>query len=145
MMSGTEGLHVGDFGPSACEHVLPGGGGAHGFGDYDSECEEGHPELGFTDMQVEAEVAKLNPEDKRFYEECRGFLDAYCRQHGRIIEMPDLIKLIMAGRCPGIPSTTGREQGGLRGRLMVETGRRGMSQQAGVEEGLPGGGRGDGS
>ena len=44
--------------------------------DYDSEYEEKHPELGFTDEQVEAEVAKLDPEDKKFYEEYRGFLDA---------------------------------------------------------------------
>ena len=58
---------------------------------------EKHPELGFTDEQVEAEVAKLDPEDKKFYEEYHGFLDAYYRQHGKIIEMPDLIKLIMTG------------------------------------------------
>ena len=89
MMSDTEELHVGDFNPSTYEHVLP--EGAHDFDDYDSEYEEKHPELGFTDEQVEAEVAKLNPEDKKFYEEYRGFLDAYYHQHGKIIEMPDLI------------------------------------------------------
>ena len=63
MMSDTEELHVGDFNPSTYEHVLP--EGAHDFDDYDSEYEEKHPELGFTDEQVEAEVAKLNPEDKK--------------------------------------------------------------------------------
>ena len=62
-MSDTEELHVGDFNPSTYEHVLP--EGAHDFDDYDSEYEEKHPELGFTDEQVEAEVAKLNPEDKK--------------------------------------------------------------------------------
>ena len=61
-MSDTEELHVGDFNPSTYEHVLP--EGAHDFDDYDSEYEEQHPELGFTDEQVEAEVAKLDPEDK---------------------------------------------------------------------------------
>ena len=35
--------------------------GQHDFNDYDSEYEEQHPELGFTDEQVEAEVAKLDP------------------------------------------------------------------------------------
>ena len=64
MMSDTEELHVGDFNPSTYEHVLP--EGAHDFDDYDSEYEEKHPELGFTDEQVEAEVAKLDPEDKNF-------------------------------------------------------------------------------
>ena len=36
-----------------------------------------HPELGFTDAQVEAEVEKLNPEDKKFYEDYHEFLDVY--------------------------------------------------------------------
>ena len=98
MMSDTEELHVGDFNPSTYEHVLP--EGAHDFNDYDSEYEEQHPELGFTDEQVEAEVAKLDPEDKKFYEEYREFLDTYYCQHGKIIEMPDLIKLIMMGLVP---------------------------------------------
>ena len=129
MMSDTEELHVGDFNPSTYEHVLP--EGAHDFDDYDSEYEEKHPELGFTDEQVEAEVAKLDPEDKKFYEEYRGFLDAYYCQHGKIIEMPDLIKLIMTGRYPEIPSTTRKE---LWEKLMVETRKREMSQQAGLEE-----------
>ena len=111
--------------------------GAHDFDDYDSEYEREHPELGFTDEQVEAEVAKLDPEDKKFYEEYRGFLDAYYRQHGKIIEMPDLIKLIMTGRYPEIPSTTRKEQEELREKLMVETRKREMSQQAGLEEEPP--------
>ena len=135
MMSDTEELHVGDFNPSTYEHVLP--EGAHDFDDYDSEYEEKHPELGFTDEQVEAEVAKLDPEDKKFYEEYRGFLDAYYRQHGKIIEMPDLIKLIMMGRYPEIPSTTRKEQEELREKLMIETRKREMSQQAGLEEEPP--------
>ena len=135
MMSDTGELHVGDFNPSTYEHVLP--EGAHDFDDYDSEYEEKHPELGFTDEQVEAEVAKLDPEDKKFYEEYCGFLDAYYRQHGKIIEMPDLIKLIMMGRYPEIPSTTRKEQEELREKLMVETRKREMSQQAGLEDEPP--------
>ena len=112
IMSDTEELNVGDFDPSTYQHVLP--EGAHDFDDYDSEYEEQHPELGFTDGQVEAEVAKLDPEDKKFYEEYREFLDTYYHQHGKIIEMPDLIKLIMRGWYPEIPSTTKKEQDELR-------------------------------
>ena len=134
-MSDTEELHVGDFNPSTYEHVLP--EGAHDFKDYDSEYEEQHPELGFMDEQVKAEVAKLDPEDKKFYEEYRGFLDTYYRQHGKIIEMPDLIKLIMTGRYPEIPSTTRKEQDELRDKLLIETRKREMSQQAGLEEEPP--------
>ena len=134
-MSDTEDLNVGDFNPSTYQHVLP--EGAHDFEDYDSDYAEQHPELGFTDEQVEAEVAKLDPEDKKFYEEYRDFLDAYYRQHGRIIELPDLIKLIMTGRYPEIPSTTRKEQEDLREKLMIETRKREMSQQAGLEEEPP--------
>ena len=134
-MSDTEELHVGDFNPSTYEHVLP--EGAHDFNDYDSEYEEQHPELGFTDEQVEAEVAKLDPEDNKFYEEYREFLDTYYHQHGKIIEMQDLIKLIITGQYPEIPSTTRKEQDELREKLMIETRKREMSQQAGLEEEPP--------
>ena len=135
IMSDTEELNVGDFDPSTYQHVLP--EGAHDFDDYDSEYEEQHPELGLTDEQVEAEVAKLDPDDKKFYEEYREFLDTYYRQHGKIIEMPDLIKLIMTGRYPEIPSTTRKEQDELREKLMIQTRKREMSQQAGLEEEPP--------
>ena len=134
-MSDTEDLNVGDFDPSTYQHVLP--EGAHDFDDYDSEYEREHPELGFTDEQVDAEVAKLDPENRKFYKEYRGFLDTYYRQHGKIIEMPDLIKLIMTGRYPEIPSTTRKEQDELREKLMVETRKHEMSQQAGLEEEPP--------
>ena len=134
-MSDSEELNIGDFDPTTYQHVLP--EGAHDYSDYDSDYEEKHPELGFTDKQVEVEVEKLNPEDKKFYEEYRDFLDAYYRQHGRIIELPDLIKLIMTGRYPEIPSTTEKEQDELRDKLLIETRKREMSQQAGLEEEPP--------
>ena len=132
IMSDSEELNIEDFDPSTYQHILP--EGAHNFDDYDSDYEERHPELGFTDKQVQAEVAKLSPEDKKLYEEYRDFLDAYYHQHGRIIEMPDLIKLIMTGQYPEIPSTTRKEQNELREKLMVEARKREMLQQAGLEE-----------
>ena len=134
-MSDTEELNVGDFDPSTYQHVLP--EGAHDFEDYDNDYAEQHPELGFMDEQVEAEVAKLDPEDKKFYEEYCEFLDTYYCQHGKIIEMPDLIKLIMTGWYPEIPSTTRKEQEDLREKLMIETRKCEMSQQARLEEEPP--------
>ena len=134
-MSDSEELNIGDFDPSTYQHVLP--EGAHDYDDYDSDYEEKHPELGFTDKQVEAEAEKLNPEDKKFYEEYRDFLDAYYQQHGRIIKLPDLIKLIMTCRYPEIPSTTKKEQDELHEKLLIEMRKREMSQQAGLEEEPP--------
>ena len=134
-MSDSEDLNIGDFDPTTYQHVLP--EGAHDYDDYDSDYEEKHPELGFTDKQVEAEAEKLDPEDKKFYEEYRDFLDAYYGQHGRIIELPDLIKLIMMSRYPEIPSTTKKEQDELRDKLLIETRKREMSQQARLEEEPP--------
>ena len=131
-MLDLEELNIGDFDPSTYQHVLP--EGAHDYDDYDSEYEREHPELGFTDAQIKVEVEKLSEEDKKFYEEYSGFLDAYYRQHGRIIELPDLIKLIMTGRYPEIPSTTKKEQDKLREKLLIETRKREMSQQARLEE-----------
>ena len=134
-MSDSEDLNVRDFDPTTYQHILP--EGAHDFEDYDSDYEEQHPELGFTDEQVEAEVAKLDPQDRKFYEEYREFLDTYYRQHGKIIEMPDLIKLIMRGWYPEIPSMTRKEQDELWEKLMMETRKREMSQQARLEEEPP--------
>ena len=74
-MLDSEELNIGNFDPTTYQHVLP--EEAHEYSDYDSDYEEKHPELGFTDKQVEAEAEKLNPEDKKFYEEYRDFLDAY--------------------------------------------------------------------
>ena len=131
-MLDSEELNIRDFDPTTYQHILP--KGAH---DYDSNCEEKHPELGFTDKQLEVEAEKLNPEDKKFYEEYRDFLNAYYCQHGRIIELPDLIKLIMTGRYPEIPSTTKKEQDELWEKLMIATRKREMSKQAGLEEEPP--------
>ena len=133
-MSDTE-LDVGDFDPTTYQHILP--ERAHDFDDYDSEYEKEYPELGFTDEQVEVEVQKLSVEDRKFYEEYRDFLDTYYRQHGRIIELPDIIKLIMTRRFPEIPSTTKQEQEELRNRLLVETRKRESAVEAGVEEEPP--------
>ena len=133
-MSDSE-LNVGDFDPETYQHVLP--EGAHDFDDYDSEYEWEHPELGFTDAQVEEEVKKLNAEDQKWYEEYKEFLEIYYHQHGQIIELPDIIKLIMTRRFPKIPSTTKQEQETLREKLLIETRKREMSQQASLEEEPP--------
>ena len=134
-MLDTEESGVGDFDPDTYQHVLP--EGAHDFDDYDSDYKQEYPELGFTDEQVEAEVNKLGHEDQKFYEDYKEFLDSYYRQHGKIIELRDLIKLIMTGRYLEIPSTTKKEQDELREKLMIESRKREMLEAAGLEEEPP--------
>ena len=51
--------------------------------------------------------------------------------------MPDLIKLFMTRQFLEIPSTTKEEQEELREKLMVETRKREMLAQAGLEEEPP--------
>ena len=130
-----EELQVGDFNPDTYEHVLP--EGAHDFDNYDTDYEEENPELGYTDQQVQEIVEKTGKEERQLYEQCRGFLETYYRQHGRIIEMSDLIKLIMTRRFPEIPSTTREEQDALRDQLMIEARKREMSVEAGLEDQPP--------
>ena len=130
-----EELQVGDFNPDTYEHVLP--EGAHDYDDYDTDYEEENPELGYTDQQVQEIVEKMGKEERSLYEQCKGFLDTYYRQHGRIIEMRDLIRLIMTRRFPDIPSTTKKEQDELRERLMIETRKREASAEAGLEDEPP--------
>ena len=115
-------LDVGDFNSEAYEHVLP--EGAHDFDDYDSDYSKENPELGYSDEQVAEVVSKMGKEERQLYEQCKEFLDTYYRQHGRIIEMGDLIKLIMTRRFPEIPSATKKEQDELRGQLMIEARKR---------------------
>ena len=130
-----EELQVGDFNPGTYEHVLP--EGAHDFDDYDTEYEEENPELSYTDQQVQEIVDKMGREERSLYEQCKSFVDTYYRQHGRIIEISDLIKLIMTRRFPEIPSTTKEEQETLREQLLVETRKREASKEAGVEDEPP--------
>ena len=54
-----------------------------------------------------------------------------------IDNMAESSELIMTGRYPEIPSTTKKEQNELREKLMIETRKREMSQQAGLEEEPP--------
>ena len=135
LVEAEEELQVGDFNPNTYEHVLP--EGAHDFSDFDSDYERDNPELGYTDQQVQEVVDKMGREERSLYEQCKSFVDTYYRQHGRIIEISDLIKLIMTRRYPEIPSTTREEQDALREQLLIETRKREMSAEAGLEDQPP--------
>ena len=123
------------FNPETYTHVLP--EGVPDFDDYTEEDLQQDPELGLTDEEVAAEVAKLSEEDKKLYEQIKTFTDSFYRQHGYIIPMTDLIQVTMTKRFPGIPTQTAEQQEELRHELLQEVRKRKASEEANVEEAPP--------
>ena len=123
------------FNPETYTHVLP--EGVPDFDDYTEEDLQQDPELGLTDEEVAAEVAKLSEEDKKLYEQIKTFTDSFYRQHGYIIPITDLIQVTMMKRFPGIPTQTAEQQEELRQELLQEVRKRKASEEANVEEAPP--------
>ena len=123
------------FNPETYTHVLP--EGVPDFDDYTEEDLQQDPELGLTDEEVAAEVAKLSEEDKKLYEQIKTFMDSFYRQHGYIIPITDLIQVTMAKRFPRFPTQTAKQQEQLRQELLQEIQKRKASEEANVEEAPP--------
>ena len=123
------------FNPETYTHVLP--EGVPDFDDYAEEDLQQDPELGLTDEEVVAEVAKLSEEDKKLYKQIKTFTNSSYRQHGYIIPIMDLIQVTMTKRFPGIPTQTAEQQEELRQELLQEVQKRKASEEANVEEAPP--------
>ena len=123
------------FDPETYSHVLP--KGIPDFNDYTKEYLQQDPELGLTDEEVAAEVAKLSEEDKKLHEQIKTFTDSFYRQHGYIIPITDLIQVIMAKRFPGFPTQMAKQQEELRQEFMQEIRKRKAFEEANVEEAPP--------
>ena len=123
------------FNPETYTHVLP--EGVLDFDDYTEEDLQQDPELGLTDEEVAAEVAKLSEEDKRLYEQVKTFTNCFYRQHGYIIPITDLIQITLTKHYPGIPTQTAEQQEELRQELLQEIRKRKASEEANVEEAPP--------
>ena len=121
------------FNPETYTHVLP--EGVPDFDDYTEEDLQQDPELGLTDEEVAAEVAKLSDKDKKLYEQIKTFTDSFYRQHGYIIPITDLIKVTMMKRFPGIPTQTAEQQEELRQRVTPRS-----EKEEGIGGGQCGGG-----
>ena len=104
---------------------------------YTEEDLQQDPELGLTDEEVAAEVAKLSEEDKKLYEQVKTFTDTFYRQHGYIIPITDLIQITMTKRYPGFPTQMVEQQEKLRQELLQEVRKRKASEEANVEEARP--------
>ena len=111
----AEGKETG-FNPETYTHVLP--EGVPDFDDYTEEDLQQDPELGLTDEEVAAEVAKLSEENKKLYEQIKTFMDSFYRQHGYIIPITDLIQITVTKRYPGFPTQMAEQQEELRQELM---------------------------
>ena len=123
------------FNPETYSHVFP--EGTPDFDDYTEEDLQRDPELGLTDEEVAAEVAKLSEGDKKLYEQVKTFTDALYRQHGYIIPMTDLIQITMTKCYPGFPTQTEEQKEQLRQELLQEIRKRSASEEANVEEKPP--------
>ena len=123
------------FNPETYTHVLP--EGVPDFDDYTEEDLQQDPELGLTDEEVVAEVAKLSEEDKKLYKQVKTFTDSFYRQHGYIIPIIDLIQITMTKRYPGFPTQTVEQQEELRQELLLEIRKWKASEEANVEEAPP--------
>ena len=123
------------FNPETYTHVLP--EGVPDFDDFTEEDLQQDPELGLTDEEVVAEVAKLSEEDKKLYEQVKTFMDSFYRQHGYIIPIIYLIQITMTKRYPGFPTQMAEQQEELRQELMQEIRKRKASEEANVEEAPP--------
>ena len=123
------------FNPETYTHVIP--EGQQDYPDFVDEDLIENPELGYTDEQVAAEVAKLSDEDKQLYGQIKDFTDAFYRQHGYIIPLTDLVQIAVTQRYPGIPTHTAEEQEKLRQELLQEARKREASAEANVEEEPP--------
>ena len=106
------------FNPETYSHILP--EGIPDFDDYTEEDLQQDPELGLTDEEVAAEVAKLSEGNKKLYEQIKTFTDSFYRQHGYIIPIIDLIQITMTKCFPGIPTQTSEQQEELRQELLQE-------------------------
>ena len=123
------------FNPETYTHVLP--EGVPDFDDYTEEDLRQDPELGLTDEEVAAEVAKLSEEEKKLYEQVKTFTDAFYRQHGYIIPITDLIQITMTKCYPGFPTLMVEQQEKLRQELLQEVRKRKALEEANVEEAPP--------
>ena len=120
------------FNPETYTHLLP--EGEKDFDDYDESELQKYPELGYTDAQVEAEVAKLTDEEKDLFKQLKSFTDTFYRQHGYIIPPGDIVKLYMTSRFPPIPTQSAEEQECLRQEILQEVRKREASEEANVME-----------
>ena len=99
------------------QHILP--EGESDFSDFEEEDKAENPELFMTDEQVEEVFNKeLTEKEKKIFLEYKEHYHAQYLQQGQIVCVTDMVRGIIDGVVPGIPTTTQVEQEDLRRKLL---------------------------
>ena len=101
MAEGSEKEDTGQFSEEHFTHVL-----SEGEEDYDDYTEQDlleHPELAYTDEQVQREEQKLSAEEKQVFQELQAHHLLQYRTQGYMTSMMDVVKQAVHERYPGLP------------------------------------------
>ena len=104
MAEGGEKKDIGQFSEEYFTHVL-----SEGEEDYDDYTEQDlleHPELAYTDEQVQQEEQKLSAQEKQVFKELQAHHLLQYRTQGYMTPMMDVVKQAVHERYPGLPGST---------------------------------------
>ena len=104
MAEGGEKEDTGQFSEEYFTHVL-----SEGEEDYDDYTEQDlleHPELAYTDKQVQQEEQKLSAQEKQVFQELQVHHLLQYRTQGYMTPMMDVVKQAVHERYPGLPGST---------------------------------------
>ena len=104
MAEGGEKEDTGQFSEEYFTHVL-----SEGEEDYDDYTEQDllkHPELAYTDEQVQREEQKLSAQEKQVFQELQAHHLLQYRTQGYMTPMMDVVKQAVHERYPGLPGST---------------------------------------
>ena len=79
-----------------------------------------HPELGYTNQQLQDLVKKMTPDERREFREYEDHFLKRFRLTGNIVPLHLEVRAIVRNMCPGIPSRMQDEIADLRNELMDE-------------------------
>ena len=91
-----------------------------------------HPELGYTNKQLQDLVKKMTPDERREFREYEEHFLKRFRLTGNIVPLHLEVRAIVRNMCPGIPSSMQNEIADLRSELMDEQRLRDLCKKMGL-------------
>ena len=135
MAEGGEKEDTGQFSEEHFTYVL-----SEGEEDYDDYTEQDlleHPELAYTDEQVQQEEQKLSAQEKQVFQELQAHHLLQYRTQGYMTPMMDVVKQAVHERYPGLPGSTsatistGQEQ--LYSEFQEQKKKKGKTSDTGID------------